>query len=836
MSTDRHRLSTLVVQRAIASIREVEEALARQVLYGGDLLTNLLEVCRLDEAALIAIAAESFGLHAAPAGPLPHPDPEAKRIVAAEVAAARNIAPLSVGPYGLVVAVAEPLATEVEQEISFALALPIVQHVALHVRIREALARDYAVPLERRVQRLLNAMSGASSNAVAIPSRRGAESRSDTPRPWSFMPAAVVGAPNLRSASPAAELRTLVVVDEPARATEAAPRRSGRALTLEEARDALFEAGDRERVFDAFFEFARQHFEYAAMFVVHGDVAEGRDAFGEGAPRDAVARLRVPLGMPSILASARQDKTVIQRVPAAQGVDAALVGDLERAPGTAFAVFPMVVRTRVVAMFVGDFGRAEANALTLADVGAMVAQASAAFERLIVRRKLQQTVPPGMESMAPGKPHVDAQPQPANSASEGLRMSTVTMPSNLGAAAEAAPRTASEGSAGATPSRRPSQRAAAPELVFRPEPLPPHSFGHDDTLERDLVVSVSGPPPPAEAPSQAKMPASEQQVSVGAHKPPSSRTDLSDDLPSVIVDVASEYTTLVERVVAGPGDPVAGAPPEDLEFELVRAGGYAMPAIMAQFPGPVTIDRSRLSDVPLPRVAECGPVLRLVASQRRTALPFVLSYIEDPDVEKRFWATFLLTELVYPDVLEPIVARVLDDVARVRRAARAAARAFAEASPFPIVERLGSFAANRGEDADRRVRAIDALGETCEPLAVPVLIPLLDDPEADVVDAAHYALTVIARQDFGTSSKKWSDWWEANRDLDRIEWLIEALVLGDVAVRAAAGEELKAIARESFGYDPELSKRDREKAQNRYRDWWNDVGRIRFSRATSSRG
>ena len=48
-------LSSLIVQREVATIREVEEALARQVIYGGDLLTNLLEVARLDEGVLTAL-------------------------------------------------------------------------------------------------------------------------------------------------------------------------------------------------------------------------------------------------------------------------------------------------------------------------------------------------------------------------------------------------------------------------------------------------------------------------------------------------------------------------------------------------------------------------------------------------------------------------------------------------------------------------------------------------------------------------------------------------------------------------------------------------------------
>ena len=47
-------------------MRQVEEALARQVIYGGDLVTNLLEVARVDEAVLTGLLAESMRLSPAP--------------------------------------------------------------------------------------------------------------------------------------------------------------------------------------------------------------------------------------------------------------------------------------------------------------------------------------------------------------------------------------------------------------------------------------------------------------------------------------------------------------------------------------------------------------------------------------------------------------------------------------------------------------------------------------------------------------------------------------------------------------------------------------------------
>lgn len=344
-----------------------------------------------------------------------------------------------------------------------------------------------------------------------------------------------------------------------------------------------------------------------------------------------------------------------------------------------------------------------------------------------------------------------------------------------------------------------------------------------------LVLSQRKGAPPfvPSIPEPKPMPVSEQQVSVPAHRPPSSRSDHSRVLPSVIVDMSSEYVALVDRVLAGPD--------EEAETDLLRAGGYAMSAIMAKFPGPILIESERLVDGPLPRVAECGPVIRLVASQRRTALPFVLAHVESPDDDRRFWATYLLTELVYPDAIDAAIGRAFDESPRVRHAAKAAVRALAEAHPSPVVDRLAAVASAGGEPWNRRVQAIEALGETREPGAVNVLLSLLEDPTNDVAVAARHALVTVTRQDFGLDGEKWSAWWEANKARHRLEWLIDSLMHEHRALRGAASDELRTITKEYFAYYDDLPKRERERAQARYREWWENIGRVRFSRA-STRG
>ena len=69
-------------------------------------------------------------------------------------------------------------------------------------------------------------------------------------------------------------------------------------------------------------------------------------------------------------------------------------------------------------------------------------------------------------------------------------------------------------------------------------------------------------------------------------------------------------------------------------------------------------------------------MLRLIAVQRRAALPFVLPILGDGEPQRRYWATFLITELAYPEVVDSLVPRLFDPdpIGASRRAARGAER------------------------------------------------------------------------------------------------------------------------------------------------------------------
>ena len=131
--------------------------------------------------------------------------------------------------------------------------------------------------------------------------------------------------------------------------------------------------------------------------------------------------------------------------------------------------------------------------------------------------------------------------------------------------------------------------------------------------------------------------------------------------------------------------------------------------------------------------------------------------------------------------------------------------------------------------AMRRARnAIEALSEIRVPSVVPLLVGGLRDKSEAISEAARTALMIVTRQDLGRLPDVWTVWWEQHRDEHRVEWLIQALTHDTASIRRAAGDELKMLTREYFGYYDDLPPRERERAQQRYADWWREDGQYRF--------
>ncbi|MDP9152400.1 MAG: hypothetical protein M3O36_20935, partial [Myxococcota bacterium] len=777
-------LSSLIVQREVATMRQVEEALARQVLYGGDLVTNLLEVARLDETVLTRLLAESMHLPPAPPGELPLAPDSVLALVPSQLADRHVMVPLGLDGETLIVALAEPLAHDPLHQLIAATGRAVEQRAATAIRVRQAIARAYGVPLEPRVQRLLSRFAAGLSPATSLPPepglasiplaatqpvRQGPPARSVTPAfgalgsrpPASTIPVPAVArrrtSPNFLAARTSFEV-PLSTAPPPPDAVDGAPavvdgaggqrpvqreagtsarmsRRRRGPLTVESARRQAEEAVDRDALLDLFFDFSKQYFDFAALFLVQADLAAGRDAFGTGAAHERIGGIGVPLDLPSVLSRARETQLPIVGRMNAEGLDAVLLADLQRPSSIETAVVPLVVRTRAVALLLADCGDAGIDRASVEPIVAFSHVIGRAFERLIVRRKLsgflagskpleparaqegttfsqQSTAPPPAArnpSFAPASP-IDAPPPP----------NVVAVRSHTG---PPIPREEPMDSIG-------NRRPAPPRtLIFRdtprpmpirtPSPLPAALVSSDaepasdraqprEAIESspEIVVAEFEGEIPADLDSRAlfdllgwetgddppEVPPPSSTFAVSAHRPPVPYAP-SEELPSVIVDLDEELATMVDRLIAGETD-------DHAERELLHQGERAMPVLMARFPGPLTFDRAGFASMASPpRPSECGPLLRLIARERKVALPFVLDRLSDDDREVRGWATHLVCELPYAEAIPHLLPRLHDPDASTRVSATHALAAIARLCPEETRE------------------AIDALARAAEPAA-----------------------------------------------------------------------------------------------------------------------
>jgi HEAT repeat protein len=200
------------------------------------------------------------------------------------------------------------------------------------------------------------------------------------------------------------------------------------------------------------------------------------------------------------------------------------------------------------------------------------------------------------------------------------------------------------------------------------------------------------------------------------------------------------------------------------------------------------------------------------------------------DSARRFWATFLLTELPYSAAVAPLIPRLYDADTKVRMVARAAARTLAETANETLLAELARALRDSQTSRSARLGILEALGELREPLCVPVLIQHLSDSDAEVQMAARRSLIAVTRQDFALETKPWLAWWGQNSQRHRIEWLIDALEGETPALRKAASDELRALTKQTFCYYDDLPRRERERVQQKFRDWWASEGKSRFVR------
>jgi hypothetical protein len=396
------RLGEILVAMRACDPERVREALECQVLYGGRLGTNLLEICNAVTEEVLASALERqhgartlFGDVAV--------DRSAVGLLDRGQADQLEVVPLRLAGRRLAVLCADPRDLPRLDAVAFATGKAIEPVVVPEARLWALLRAHYGVERQLRGIDVPWARAARPPPASVLPPSLAAavgdliaeeefEAMYQQLTPETARPGAPA-APRLPP-SPAPASRPLA--ETPRRETAAPPPRPGgitppplprRApasdplfsfppappvsarvvvpaaplvlppLPFAEAVAALARVSDRSAIAAVVLRHARSHFRRALLLSVHPRSADGWQGLGDGLTPERVARVHVPLGEPGVVRTVVESRSHFLGPLARTDANIALLRALgDGAPKTSFAM-PVLARGRVVNVLYADDGR-----------------------------------------------------------------------------------------------------------------------------------------------------------------------------------------------------------------------------------------------------------------------------------------------------------------------------------------------------------------------------------------------------------------------------------------------------------------------------------------------
>lgn len=165
------RIGELLVDNGLILPAQLEQALQVQLVFGGRIGTNLVELGFISTATLAAFLAQQMSIPALRPGELDGVDADVLRVIDADLAARFSVFPLSIEKRRLRLAMSDPTDLAAADEIAFRTGFGVDAVVAPELLVLYALERFYDVKKANRFVRLTDTMHEAArsfaSSAVA---------------------------------------------------------------------------------------------------------------------------------------------------------------------------------------------------------------------------------------------------------------------------------------------------------------------------------------------------------------------------------------------------------------------------------------------------------------------------------------------------------------------------------------------------------------------------------------------------------------------------------------------------------------------------------------------
>ena len=370
------KIGDMLVKAGIITMPQLDEALKQQVIYGGKLGTNLIELGLIDEEALAFFLSEKLGVPYAHPSQFENVPYEVLSLVPQKVVEKHKVFPLEVRKRRLLLVMPDPTDMNLIDELSFMINMPIQPVIAPEIRLVMALDRYYGIHKDVRYISLIDKQSSAMPVETSAKELEAvAESvevegdEDDLMDGLDFLIQDDDVAPD-RAAVSASTLREEAI----------------KKYTVDDISKDMANADNRDEVAHHLIEYINQKFLTAAIFVIWDKFVMGWKASGPAGFVGSLRNLKLPIGDHLPFKRVYDSKRCYLGPLSNSPLTAALDGG-----GSGSELIMPIIMNDVVVSFIYVCGSEEELKEVLQEYDGIANKASLAFQMLIFKSKILMT-------------------------------------------------------------------------------------------------------------------------------------------------------------------------------------------------------------------------------------------------------------------------------------------------------------------------------------------------------------------------------------------------------------------------------------------------------------
>lgn len=382
---EKQTLGAYLIEKGKLSKSQLDQAVQCQVLFGGRLATNLLELGHISPEDLLQALAEKYEVKPVSFNELEHIPEAVIKLVSSEVAQRYQLIPYRREENNLYLAMLNPDDTKALLKISQLTGLNPVACVVLELDWRWAMERYYGIKREARFIQLEKTLNLTREEPLP---ERSVVSFPDT---GSVIEKAS-SSDFLLQPEPKAKSETeSVAQEEPPKTLEEFWEKAGRTshpkFLVPVIKKELSLADSRDKIAQVILDVVTRILPRVALFYIKSGVVFGWKGRGERMSDAHIAGIMIPLELQSVFKLIYETGSYYLGPVPESSVNYRILLALGGIAPSTVLLLPIKVEDKVVAIIYGDWGREPRKELDLSLLQELVTEVSYAFQRLIKKQK-----------------------------------------------------------------------------------------------------------------------------------------------------------------------------------------------------------------------------------------------------------------------------------------------------------------------------------------------------------------------------------------------------------------------------------------------------------------